>query len=144
MDYCKRDIAHFLALCYNGSQECLPLCNFSDIVFSLEGINCYDSESCDYFTVTPGYWFSNGFTEYVRNCPQGHCNSSFDLQESVYKSCNNKSVPFPNSNDQCSAHWTGLACGECKENYRIRQNFRVGKLSRFSWFFTQPRMFYDE
>ena len=28
--------------------------------------------------------------------------------------------------------------------YRIRQNFQVGKLSRFSWFFTQQRMFYDK
>ena len=125
MDYCKTDIAHFLALYYNGSQECLPLyilCNLSDIVFFLEGINCYRSESYDYFTVTPGYWFSNGFTEYVVNCPQGHCNSTFDLRESVYESCNNKSVPFPNSNDQCSAHWTGLACGECKENYIIHDS----------------------
>ena len=36
--------------------------------------------------------------------------------------------------------------GVCKKtlNYRIRQNFRGGKLSRFLRFFTQPRMFYDK
>ena len=32
----------------------------------------------------------------------------------------------------------------CDMTYRIRQNFRVGKLSRFSRFFALPRMFYDE
>ena len=34
--------------------------------------------------------------------------------------------------------------GRIEASYRIRQNFRVGKLSRFSRFFTQQRMFYDE
>ena len=105
MGNCERDIAHV------SRYRCHPLlCNFSSIP---EGINCYGSESYDYFIVTPGYWYSNGFTKHVRNCPQGHCNSIFDLQRSIYNSYNNKSVPFPTSNDQCSAKWTGLACGEC-------------------------------
>ena len=125
MDNCQRDIAHFIVSYYNGSQECLPLhmlCSLSDNAFSfeLEGINCYGS---DYFTVTPGYWFSNGFTMHVVNCPQGHCNSKFYLQNYIYFNYINKDVSFPNRNNQCSAHWTGLACGECKENYIIHDSF---------------------
>ena len=119
MDNCKRDIGHVLVFYYNGSHQCLPLlCNLIPSEFIPEGINCYGSGSYDHFTVTPGYWYSNGFTEYVVNCPQGHCDNTFDLQGRIYDSYNNKSVPFPTSNDQCSAHWTGLACGKCvKDNY---------------------------
>ena len=107
--------------------DCLPLtmiCNLSsERVYIPEGIDCSDSEYGDYFTVTPGYWFSNGFTKYVVNCPQGHCDSNFDLYGSIYMANNSKDVPFPNSNDQCSAHWTGLACGECdKDNFIIHDS----------------------
>ena len=103
---CKEDIAHV--------KNCLPLsCNLSSYLLP-EGIDC---DGSDYFTVKPGYWFSNGFTEYVVNCPQGHCSSTFDLHDSI------NNAPFPNSNNQCSIHWTGLACGECdKDNYIIHDS----------------------
>ena len=107
---CKEDIAHFKFL-----GNCLPLsCNLSSNISLPEGIDC---DGSDYFTATPGYWFSNGFTKYVVNCPQGHCDSNFDLYFSIYN------MPFPNSNNQCSTHWTGLACGERdKDNYIIHDS----------------------
>ena len=108
---CKEDIAHVKS---DSPPTCYPLsCNLSEIGVVPEGIVCYGSDSSDYFTVEPGYWFSNGFTKYVVNCPQGHCTSTFNLYDIIY---NLKDVPFPNSNDQCSTHWTGLACGECDKN----------------------------
>ena len=106
---CEEDIAHVKV-----SEYCLPLsCNLSDGIFFPEGIDCYGSKSYDYFTVKPGYWFSNGFTKYVVNCPQGHCDSNFDLNASV------SHMPLPKSNNQCSTHWTGLACGECDKDHYI-------------------------
>ena len=101
-DNCDRDIARV----YYG---CFPLsCNLSSRLhtryFLPEGINCYGS---GYFFVTPGYWYGNGFTEYVRNCPQGHCDSTFNLYARIHD------LPLPNSNDQCSANWIGIACGKC-------------------------------
>ena len=109
---CEEDIAHVKYLA-DSPPKCYPLfCNLSDIGVLPEGIDCSGSY---YFTVTSGYWFSNGFTKYVVNCPQGHCNSIFDLYASI------NSPPFPNSNNQCSYNWTGLACGKCDKhnNYYI-------------------------
>ena len=70
------------------------------------------------FFVTSGYWFSNGFTKYVKNCPLGHCDSTFDSIYDAYES----NVPLSNSNDQCSTHWTGLALGECVKDNFIMHN----------------------
>ena len=125
MDSCDKDIAHLLGF-VNHSQECLSLsCNLNDTtmyIFFPKGINCDDSES--YFSVTPGYWYSNGFSVYVVNCPQGHCNSTFDLQSSIYDSNKDHDhVPFPKSNSQCSIYWTGLTCGECvNDSYIIHDS----------------------
>ena len=120
VDNCDRDIAHVLTHFHNGSQECLLLsCNLINTALDFmipRGIRCdsFGFESYKYFIVTPGYWYSNGFTKHVRNCPQGHCDSTFDLYDSIYY----KNLPFPTSNNQCSRHWTGLACGQC-DNYII-------------------------
>ena len=119
---CEEDIAHVKDF-NDNPPTCYPLsCNLSDIGLLPEGIDCYDHESYDYFFVTPGYWFSNGFTKYVVNCPQGHCNSTFDLCNSVTDAIYYKD-PLPNSNSQCSNNWTGLACGECvKDNFIIHDS----------------------
>ena len=119
--YCEKDIAHVhFSSTFNGTQ-CFPLsCNLNNHNLKRlpKGIHCFNN----YFTVIPGYWFSNGFTKFVKYCPQGHCNSTFNLYDSIYKANNSKS-PFPNSNDQCIANWTGLACGECdNENYIIHDS----------------------
>ena len=118
---CEKDIAHV------KFPTCYPLsCNLSEIRILPEGIHCYDggdnyfTGGFVYFTATPGYWFSNGFTEYTDNCPQGHCSSTFDLYDSINNAYYSKDVPFPNSNNQCSPHWTGLACGECDILYMIQ------------------------
>ena len=124
---CEKDIAHVKS---DSPPTCYPLsCNLSEIGGLPEGIHCYDgvddyfTGGFVYFTATPGYWFSNGFTEYIDNCPQGHCSSTFDLYDSINIAYYSKDVPFPNSNNQCSAHWTGLACGECdKDNYIIHDS----------------------
>ena len=117
---CGNDIAHVFCNDCQETHQCLPLlCNFSYMMIP-KGINCVGSESYDYFTVTPGYWYSNGFTKYVTNCPHGHHSSSFDLYSSIHDD-----APYPNSNSQCSINWTGLACGECvKGNYIMHDSTR--------------------
>ena len=115
------DIAHVRVVdYYNGTQwpiQCLPLsCNLSSDGYLPEGIDC--SEDYGYYYVTPGYWYSNGFTNCTDHCPQGHCNSEFDLYYSI-ESATYFGDSYPTSNDQCIAHWTGLACGECGENNYI-------------------------
>ena len=124
VENCEKDIAHVIDLFVNDyPPTCYPLsCNLSDTGILPEGIDCDDDSDhyTDYFTVKPGYWFGNGFTEYVDNCPQGHCSSTFDLYNSINNAYYSK---FPNSNNQCSPHWTGLACGECdKDNYIIHDS----------------------
>ena len=117
---CEEDIAHSAFFCNrpNGSQKCCKLsCDLVNFMIP-EGIKCESSgfRSYEYFIVTPGYWYSNGFTKYVSNCPQGHCDSTFDLYASIHYD-----NPFPTSNNQCSRHWTGLACGQC-DNYIIHDS----------------------
>ena len=119
--YCENDIAHFSPC--DGSQKCLLLsCKHSNSNCFPHGIYCFQGYvyTYDRFIVTPGYWFSNGFTEYVDNCPQGHCSSTFDLYASIYYASNNS---YPVSNDLCVPNWTGLACGECdNDNYIIHDS----------------------
>ena len=114
---CEKDIAHVKDY-ISYPPTCRPLsCNLSDIDIEAlpEGIDCSKG---DYFTIISGYWFSNGFTRYVKNCPQGHCDGNFDLYFSIYVIGD-----LPNSNNQCSSHWTGLACGECvKDNFIIHDS----------------------
>ena len=119
---CSADIAHVLADNFNGTQwvidQCLPLsCNLTSVDCLPVGLDCSED---DYFYVTPGYWYSNGFTSYTDLCPQGHCNSEFDLYYSIESATDDS---YPTSDDQCIAHWTGLACGECGEdNYIIHDS----------------------
>ena len=117
------DIAHVLTIrgyyYYYGTEwydyQYLPLsCNLSDIGRLPIGIDC--SGVYDYYFVTPGYWFSNGFTKYTDHCPQGHCNIDFNLYNSINFIINNS---YPTSDNQCAPNWTGLACGECGEDYFI-------------------------
>ena len=114
---CEKDIAHV-----NSFGDCFPLimvCNDSYPGPIPIGIYC----NAYSFIAAPGYWFSNGFTKHVVNCPQGHCDSKFDLYGSIYDAYNCKDDPFPISNDQCSAHWTGFACGKCdKDNFIIHDS----------------------
>ena len=124
IDDCTNDIAHFSKqrFCYNrttASQACLPLSCDHDFIQCLpNGIHCCSSYGSNYFTVAPGYWFSDGFTEFVDDCPPGHCNINFSLFDKIEK---NGSSPI--SNDQCVFNWTGLACGECDEdNYIIHDS----------------------
>ena len=118
------DIAHILIFDFLLSTwNCLLLsCNmiYDGYKFSLpNGIHCYnDFDSFipyDILTVTPGYWFSNNFTCYTENCPHGHCSIAFDF----IGICVAPNVSYPTSDEQCVLHWTGLACGECGENYSI-------------------------
>ena len=117
---CEKDIAHVKDT-FDYPPTCYPVsCNLSDTIGLPEGIDC--SEGDGYFSVTSGYWFSNGFTIYVKNCPRGHCDSNFDLYDSIYDAYE-FNVSLPNSNDQCSTSWTGLACGECvKDNFIIHDS----------------------
>ena len=118
---CGNDIAHFLIYNFHvNKEECVLLScylNFGPLSLTgslPRGIGCYtDSKT---FYVTPGHWFSNGFNKVVDNCPQGHCNSTFVLYDSIYKAELSGNVQYPVSNDQCASHWTGLACGECDED----------------------------
>ena len=123
--YCK-DIAHVdvtnLINYGNSVQKCLALsCYLQDIHILPKGIHCTTTNN-DYiddfnyrqhFTVTPGYWFSNGFIKYVDNCPQGHCNSRFSLYDRISMANFSKNVSYPNSNNLCAPYWTNLSCGEC-------------------------------
>ena len=120
---CEKDIAHIKDQTEFPPKCVLLSCNLSGYFFP-KGIDCSsDHFTDDYFTVIRGYWFSNGFTKYVNNCPQGQCNSTFNLYESINNAYYSKDVPFPNSNDQCSVNWTGLACGECdKDNFIIHDS----------------------
>ena len=116
---CTDDIAHFSAslFCNNltaASDSCLCL-SCGAIKCLPNGIHCY--HDFNYFTVAPGYWFSDGFTEFVDDCPPGHCDSNFDLNESIHLAIDQNEL-YPISNNQCVPNWTGLACGECdKDNY---------------------------
>ena len=116
------DIAHILI--FAGFWKCLLLsCYINDDGYTIplpKGIHCSDDfESYHYLTVTPGYWFSNSFICYIENCPHGHCNAIFDLYASIYFANFTPNALYPASNDQCASYWTGLACGECDENYSI-------------------------
>ena len=108
------DIGHVLVDYYNETEQifqCLPLsCNLSIDGYLPIGIDC--SEGYSYFVI-PGYWYSNGFEQYTDNCPQGHCNSTFDLYYSIESAVNDS---YPICNNQCASYWTGLACGECGED----------------------------
>jgi len=114
---CSADIMHIL---WNGT--CFPLAcqlsnfdSYSNQLCKL-GLQCEtESDGSYYLKVTPGYWYDNGFQQYVISCPSGHCDSSFDL--SNHYDFNSKL----DRNSQCLQHWTGLACGECSSvNYSIR------------------------
>ena len=101
------DIAHVF------DSQCLPLsCNLTN---PPKGIKCFKD---GYFTVIPGYWFSNGFTKFVKYCPQGHCTDTFHLYHRIHDhgvNCS-KTGTCPKSDDQCTHNWTGLACGECNKD----------------------------
>ena len=112
---CEKDIAHFF-IHVDFNTKCVSLsCQY--FAHLPDGIHC--SVGYGYFSVTPGYWFSNGFTEFVDNCPQGHCDNTFDLYDSIYTANVSVNVSYPNSNDQCVTHWTGLVCGECDKEHLI-------------------------
>ena len=117
---CNADIAHIK---FRG--DCLPLdCNLildddSDIQSYLVqiGITCgYEqlTTKCGYvqLTTTPGYWYDNGFQSYVISCPIDHC-KIYDLE------CDLEQNLKPDRNYQCLQYWTGLACGECNNNFSI-------------------------
>ena len=124
---CTNDIAHVSIYDYfTGIWKCdLLSCNLqiAGSLYVPKGIVCSSSSFSTYFfqnfTVIPGYWFSNGFTHYVENCPRGYCNSIFNLYTSIAFAKGS----YPTSNDQCASNWTGLACGECgKDNYIIHDS----------------------
>jgi len=116
---CDNDIAHFK--CYilnNGSILCSS--QFCSRICSPKGLICdydYGDGTDSYFTVTPGYWFSNGFIHFTRSCL--HCDRCFDLYNRINQAKYNNSIKFPTSDDQCVHHWTGLACGECNDHHSI-------------------------
>ena len=91
------DIAHVYL---NGI--CLPVCSPSPYPFSQ---NCFEQD------ILPGYWYDNGFTQYVTSCPIEHCNQYY-LDYVVYATA----AIFPDRDLQCNKHWHGLACGECNYN----------------------------
>ena len=112
---CEKDIAHFFTI-VDSNIKCVSLsCQYSQN--RPAGIDCLVGYG--YFSVTSGYWFSNGFTEFADNCPLGHCSNTFDLYDSIYAANVSVNVSYPNSNDQCVTHWTGLVCGECDKEHLI-------------------------
>ena len=96
------DIAH----AYNFDGVCLPVCSPSQYLSS-EILKCRPQD------ILPGYWYDNGFTQYVASCPIGHC-KQFDFDYVVYATA----AIFPECNLQCNGNWNDLACGDC--NYTIK------------------------
>ena len=120
------DIAHvWVQNASNGTLQCLPLsCNlssFESLNWLPVGMDCCGSKDYRLIPITPGYWYCNGFRNYTDLCPQGHCNSDFDLYNRI-ESANATDASYPTSDDQCIANWTGLACGECAGDNFIRHD----------------------
>jgi len=97
------DIGHYI----NGSGDCVNLtCATVSKRFNylLPGMEC----PLGYMTITPGYWYDNGFKHYVIAC-MDFCN---------FNSWYDKILPrvHPNRDLQCNGNWSGFACGECNYN----------------------------
>ena len=76
---------------------CLPIC-----------LPYLQNYYCSQQNILPGYWYDNGFRQFVASCPIGHYNYSFQ-RDLLYT----PAATFPNRNLQCNNNWRGLACGEC-------------------------------
>ena len=92
------DMAH----AYNYEGVCLPVCVPYGFMYSPQ-------KPCTQQTFHPGYWYDNGFGQFVTSCPIGHCNETFNLLSLPY----DQSAIFPDRDVQCNAHWRGLTCGKC-------------------------------
>ena len=119
---CNTDITHIV---WDG--VCLPFdCNLLMNAQSVElvndelaqlGMTCdswsYDNHNNEsyYISSSSGYWFSDGFWFFTIQCPTGHCDPNYSLDD--YREDYPFQKSYPNSNKQCRSNWTGLACGNC-------------------------------
>ena len=110
LDNCINDIAHIAS----PGLGCLPLsCDLLHYVHKMpKGFVClHDQYDPGEYSIVPGYWYSNGFSQYVPSCPPGLCDNYFDINFVI-----EFQKVLPDSNSQCHEHWIGLACGECNDS----------------------------
>ena len=94
-NYSCNDISHAIL----PSGKCLPICPYYSSYPQDE------LDDCVIKRIIPGYWYDNGFRQFVTSCPIGHCNHILLSFDESYANITRDS--------QCSNNWRGLACGEC-------------------------------